>query len=174
MEKTKGDAGKQRQYGLGFYLEWSMENNLHGFKLISNRIAILRLCAPPQIEKNKRNSTSGKVTTICIINVYAPTAKSGQEEELEQFYDLLRTPLIDQRPHNAFVFLASDWNVYFGQLPSDGEDTRPIIGPYGYGFKTPAIHATGTGKDRFTRSFHGNMMRDFLKHRQLYVAKTTS
>ncbi len=62
------------------------------YKSISNRIAVLRL---HNVVQGGRCNPRSKLSNICVINVYAPTAERAlkKREEYENFYKLLNETL---------------------------------------------------------------------------------
>ena len=61
----------KRTNGVGFIVHRSFNNNTKGFYGISDRVALLQI--------------SSRFVDICLLQVYAPTSESS-DEELEKFY----------------------------------------------------------------------------------------
>ena len=147
-------TSKTLRYGLGFYVAKELLDNLVGTVWVSNRIAVLRL----------RRPTSGQgrpVSTISIINVYAPTAQRSQgrrgAEERSRFYDQLRTTYAEWKRKSTWVAIAGDWNSKLGTRQRDSEGVmETFMGEFGKG----------------TRNANGECMASFLSTTGLYATNT--
>lgn len=101
-------------FGVGFLIKKQLKECIVNFTGISERVAILKL---------RINNE-----TVSLIQVYAPTAKS-KDEEIEKFYNDLTSAhdLIDET-----VLVMGDFNAKIGK-PQQHEQL--ILGQYGYGIR---------------------------------------
>jgi exonuclease III len=107
IRETKG------QYGVGFIIKKKLKHSITEIREISERISVLSL----NINGN----------SIAVIQIYAPTEASA-EEEIDKFYDILDYILINYKADRTFVM--GDFNSKVGS--KEFEDEEPM-GPYGYG-----------------------------------------
>jgi len=128
----------------------------HVFPSISspNTRVMLRLHTTPNVSGPRR-----KPTTVCIVNVYAPTAQRAKKfpAEYETFYRELTRTVRACRRKSIAVFVAGDFNSKLGlqrQL-EDGSDEQ-FMGKYGKG----------------TRNQNGDSLVDFLTVQKLYAGNT--
>ena len=84
-----------------------------GYKPVSDRIIAARFRAQPY---------------ITVIQVYAPTAAST-EEDLEDFYNNL-TETVEEVPKQEILIVMGDWNAKIGRENSGWEK---VMGKFGYG-----------------------------------------
>ena len=115
---------------------------------------MLRLHTTPNVSGPRR-----KPTTVCIVNVYAPTAQRAKKfpAEYETFYRELTRTVRACRRKSIAVFVAGDFNSKLGlqrQL-EDGSDEQ-FMGKYGKG----------------TRNQNGDSLVDFLTVQKLYAGNT--
>lgn len=108
--QTKG------QKGVGFLVNKSIKHQIDVIKGISERLAVLTL-------------TTGR-QKICIIQVYAPTENSS-EEETERFYADLEDTLTEYRSDANLII--GDFNSKIGKKEDNSENA---VGPYGVGVRS--------------------------------------
>ena len=60
----------------------------------------------------------GKLFSITVIQVYAPTS-NAEETEIEQFYEDLQD-LLEQTPIKDVLFIIGDWNAKVGSQETPG------------------------------------------------------
>ena len=99
-------------YGVGFLIKKKFKKNIHNFKGISERIALLQL----KFEK----------CSLSIIQAYAPTERST-EEEIDNFYEELEVAheLADKK-----VIVMGDFNAKIGSYKTN---IYPIMGRHSFG-----------------------------------------
>ena len=86
---NKGNDKKQG--GVGFLIHKKLKGNIEEFHATSNRVASVTI----RISKRYK---------IRIIQVYAPTSVSSQEE-LEEFYDDLQTEMRHKKTHYNVIII---------------------------------------------------------------------
>lgn len=143
-------------YGLGFFVGKSLMSHVIDYRLVSNRIAILRL----------HNTSSGegsnhrrKFSTICIVNVYAPTSQRAVKnpEEYNGFYRQLGKIVRECSSKSSSVIVAGDFNSKLGLRGEAAEGgVESCLGEFGKG----------------TRNRNGRYMVNFLNEHKLYAANT--
>ena len=103
----------KKERGVGFLVKKHLQGSILNFRAISERLAVIT------IQFSKRY-------LMKIIQVYAPTSLSSQED-LDEFYDDLNTEL--DRPDNAshFATIMGDFNAKVGRGDED------CMGNFGYG-----------------------------------------
>ncbi|XP_066956327.1 craniofacial development protein 2-like [Macrobrachium rosenbergii] len=105
-------SGKEsKQNGVGFLINKNLQSNIEKFTATSDRVVSVTL----RISKRYR---------LTIIQVYAPTSVSSQEE-LDNFYDDLYTTLNNNKAH--YNIIMGDFNAKIGQGNED------CVGKFGYG-----------------------------------------
>ena len=106
------NSGKEKkENGVGFLINKHLQSNIEKFIATSDRVASVTL----RISKRYR---------LTIIQVYAPTSVSSQEE-LDNFYDDLYTTLNNNKTH--YNIIMGDFNAKIGQGNED------CVGKFGYG-----------------------------------------
>src|SRR6218665_4052132 len=110
-----GDESRH-EAGVGFLLGNRARNALMGYKPVSDRILAARFRAQPY--------------NITVIQVYAPTAAST-EEDLEDFYNNL-TETVEEVPKQEILIVMGDWNAKIGTENSRWEK---VMGKFGYGVR---------------------------------------
>lgn len=90
---------KRGHNGVGFYVKRNLVNNILEFRPVNGRIALLRLKI--------------KESNISIVNIYAPTEGSEQNEK-EQFYETLNKTC-EKVPKKDEVILMGDANAQVGK-----------------------------------------------------------
>ena len=108
---NKGNDKKQG--GVGFLIHKKLKGNIEEFHATSNRVASVTI----RISKRYK---------IRIIQVYAPTSVSSQEE-LEEFYDDLQTEMRHKKTH--YNVIMGDFNAKVGKGDED------CVGSFGYGVR---------------------------------------
>ena len=108
---NKGNDKKQG--GVGFLIHKKLKGNIEEFHATSNRVASVTI----RISKQYK---------IRIIQVYAPTSVSSQEE-LEEFYDDLQTEMRHKKTH--YNVIMGDFNAKVGKGDED------CVGSFGYGVR---------------------------------------
>ena len=101
------------QGGVGFLIHKKLKGNIEVFHATSNRVASVTI----RISKRYK---------IRIIQVYAPTSVSSQEE-LEEFYDDLQTEMRYKKTH--YLVIMGDFNAKVGKRDED------CVGSFGYGVR---------------------------------------
>lgn len=127
---------KGGQNGVAIVLDKKHAAAMKSFNTISDRILSLKL--------------NTKHHTLNIIQVYAPTTTSS-DEEIEQFYNDLQTTK-DKVPRREACIVMGDLNAKVGE----GEDRVCGIGPYGLG----------------ERNERGDMLASFCQANELDIANT--
>ena len=107
----KGNNGKQR--GVGFLVNKKLQGNIEEFHASSDRVASVTI----RISKRYK---------IRVVQVYAPTSLSS-EEELDEFYDDLYTEIKYKKAH--FNIIMGDFNAKIG----NGDEE--CFGNFGYGIR---------------------------------------
>lgn len=92
------------QGGVGFLMKNKYKNQIEEFKTINERIAILRL------DLNDKYK-------IKIIQIYAPTSESSQQET-ETFHENLEDVLTEMPKHKTQIILMGDFNAKIGEKNS--------------------------------------------------------
>ena len=105
-------GGDEHERGVGILLNKKVANSVVGFWLVSDRIAIVKLKAKP--------------FNINVIQVYAPTSAST-EEELEEFYEELDKCKKECKDHEVNIVMG-DLNATVGR-----ERHTEIVGSEGLG-----------------------------------------
>ena len=108
---NKGNDKKQG--GVGFLIHKKLKGNIEEFHATSNRVASVTI----RISKRYK---------IRIIQVYAPTSVSS-DEELEEFYDDLQTEMRHKKTH--YNVIMGDFNAKVGKGDED------CVGSFGYGVR---------------------------------------
>ena len=137
--------GATKKYrGLAFYISDSWADRLISYKLINDRIAVIKF----DLGENK-----GQLT---VINVYGPTqTKTKDAPELSrEFYSQLSVTYNNEKQDAALVFIMGDLNSKIGmqESPADSE----FMGIYGKG----------------TRNENGNNLKEFAVSEGLYLINT--
>ena len=73
----------------------------------------------------------GKPFNITVIQVYAPTSNS-EEDEIEQFYEDLQD-LLELTPKTDVLFIIGNWNARVGS-----QETPGVTGKFGLGVQNKA------------------------------------
>ena len=108
---NKGNDGKQG--GVGFLVNKKLQGNIEEFHASSDRVASVTI----RISKRYK---------IRVVQVYAPTSLSSQEE-LDEFYDDLYTEMKYKKAH--FNIIMGDFNAKIG----NGDEE--CVGNFGYGIR---------------------------------------
>ena len=111
MEKCCGEE-KDHKRGVGLLLSEKAKMALLGYKPVSSRIIVARFVGQP--------------IYLAVIQVYAPTSESS-EEELDKFYFDLEESLKDV-PRKDMKMIVGDWNAKVGMTVQDG---RELLGDTG-------------------------------------------
>lgn len=125
-------------YGVGFLIKRALKNNITNFTGISERVALLQL----KFEN----------LNLSIIQVYAPTKCSSDEEIKKLYNDLaIAHDLADEK-----VLVIGDFNAKIGQ-PKTGE--HPVMGKYGYGVR----NVRGTKLVEYAFEYKLSIMNTYFK-----------
>ena len=73
----------------------------------------------------------GKLFSIIVIQVYAPTSNT-EEAEVEQFYEDIQD-LLELTPKKDVFFIIGDWNAKIGS-----QETPGVTGKFGLGVQNEA------------------------------------
>ncbi|KAF2898322.1 hypothetical protein ILUMI_07853, partial [Ignelater luminosus] len=130
LSRLNYDIVVKGQQGVGFMVNKKIKNQIVKFKEITNRIAIL------EIRLNKKEN-------ITIIQIYAPTSTS-EEEEKDLFYNLLEETTTEHSNKGKTVIAMGDFNSKIGQRETGEEQ---IKGPYGYGERNSGCYSLPPNKD---------------------------
>lgn len=110
-------GAKQGVNGVGFLVKANLKGKIQYFKAISDRIVMLRM-------------NFGSRRIINLIQVYAPTSASSQEE-IEHFYNKLEETVAEaKRKLHSKLIIIGDFNSIVG---SGQKEERQTMGPYGIG-----------------------------------------
>ncbi|CAG4951581.1 unnamed protein product [Colias eurytheme] len=130
----------QGLHGVGFLIKKSLRDNISGFLGISERVALLKL--------------NFKEGTLSLIQVYAPT-ESSSEDEITKFYtDLSRAQ--ELADNNRLII--GDFNAKIGQ-PKPHENL--VLGNYGYGIR----NARGDRLIQYAQENKLSIMNTYFKKR---------
>jgi len=155
LEDSDKTPTRQR-YGLGFFIGPAFADHVVDHQLYSNRIAVLRLHSA---HGGAAGSPRRKFNTICIVNVYAPTAQRATKfpEEYHGFYKKLHEVVGECRRHSVATFIAGDFNSKLGlRQTSESGELEAFMGDYGKG----------------TRNHNGGYLASFLTRHKMYAANT--
>ena len=94
-----------RRNGVTIMVNERVRNAVLGFSLKNNRMISVRF--------------QGKLFSITVIQVYAPTSNAG-EAEVEWFYEDLQD-LLELTPQKDVLFIIGDWNAKVGSQETPGE-----------------------------------------------------
>lgn len=129
---------KKHERGVGMLVEKETAKSVIECEPVSDRIIAIRL--------------KGKPRNMTIIQIYAPTSDS-EDEEIERFYqDLEQT--IKEKAKKDILVIQGDWNAKIGYKESTGWEGT--IGDFGVG----------------TRNERGILLLEFAKRYHLVVANT--
>lgn len=109
-----GGENSRTYYGVGFILTPEMNKYVKSVTNVSDRVILLQLNAKPM--------------NVNIIQAYAPTS-SSTEEELEKFYTDLKQ-VTEKLKDRDFTICMGDWNAKVGE----GRENK-IVGPFGLGVR---------------------------------------
>ena len=109
-------AGHEAQHenGVGFLLSQKARRSLLGYNPVSPRVIATRFSAKP--------------LNITVIQVYAPTLMSSNED-IDDFYGELDEVLNDS-PNKDIKVIMGDWNAKIGR---DRDGWEKVMGRFGYG-----------------------------------------
>ena len=107
-------GGNLRERGVGIFLSEDAAKSLKGYWAVSDRVILVKL--------------QGSPFDINIIQVYAPTADS-EEEEIENFYDSVDSVIRECKGHEINIVMG-DFNAKVGH----GCMER-VVGPHGLGIR---------------------------------------
>jgi exonuclease III len=105
---------KDHAKGVGFILSRRARGALISYNPVNSRIIVARFKGAP--------------LNIAVIQVYAPTAEST-EDDIERFYDQLEQ-VFNELPNKDVKIITGDWNAKVG---SDNAGWEHVMGRYGYG-----------------------------------------
>lgn len=156
LEDSSKSTPAYRKYGLGFFVGRSLAEHVVDYRLVSNRIAVLRL---QNVVYGDTCNPQSKFSKLCIVNVYAPTSQRAvkKPEEYQGFYDQLNEIVRECKSQSSFVVIAGDFNSKLGLREKvDGGELESFMGNFGKG----------------TRNRNGRYMASFVKDNDLYAANT--
>ena len=132
-------AGHEERHenGVGFILSQKGGKSLLGYNPVSPRLIVARFLAKP--------------LNISVIQVYAPTSMSS-EEDINDFYGELEEVLNDSQKKDTKVIMG-DWNAKVG---TDREGWETVMGRFGYG----------------ERNERGERLLDFALQHNMYICNT--
>ncbi|XP_062532951.1 craniofacial development protein 2-like [Bombyx mori] len=141
------------QNGVAIIVSQTFKYAVLGYNAISDRIMTIKL--------------RGNPLPINIVQVYAPTAQSS-EEETDSFYGTLED-CINALPRREMLFVQGDWNAKIGDTSRD-DHLRKTVGHYGLGTRNDR-------GERFLEFCVGNSLaitNTFFQHhkRRLYTWKS--
>ena len=128
---------KEHARGVGFYLSKRARGAMIGYYPVSPRIMAARFRGSP--------------FDIAVVQIYAPTADST-EEDIEHFYEQLEDTMA-AIPRKDVKYIIGDWNAKVGV---DNDGWEAVMGRYGYG-------------ERNTR---GERLLQFAAEHQLFIGNT--
>jgi len=129
-------GGEKNRRGVGMILKGNARNSILLYRPISERIIVMRLQGVP--------------VNLLILQVYAPN-EDGDEEEKEQFYEMLDQVITENRKGNDCLMVMGDFN---GKVGKNKEED--FVGPYGVG----------------TRNENGQHLVEFCRRHNLFVTNT--
>src|ERR1700733_4912129 len=136
--KILWSGGETRhEAGVGFLLSNRARDALLGYKPVSDRIIVARFGAQP--------------FNMTVIQIYAPTAAST-EEDIDKFYSDL-TATVEEVPKQEILIVEGDWNAKIGTENSGWEK---VMGKFGYG----------------DRNKRGEMLLEFATDNDLLICNT--
>ena len=106
-----------RSNGVAIILNERVQNAVLGCSLKNNRMISVHF--------------QGKPFNITVIQVYAPTSNT-EEDEVEWFYDDLQD-LLELTPKKDVLFIIGDWNAKVGS-----QETPRVTGNFGLGMQNEA------------------------------------
>ena len=132
-------SGEEKKHakGVGFLLSQRAKDALLGYNPVNARIIAARF--------------SGKPLNIAVIQVYAPTADST-DEEIEKFYEQIEHT-IEELPKKDVKMVIGDWNAKVG---TDSVGWEHVMGRYGYG----------------QRNERGERLLEFASKNDLFITNT--
>lgn len=133
-------ADQQNFTGVAVIVSEKLQKYVLDFKAISDRIMALKLNA--------------RLNPINIVQVYAPTAASG-DIDIDHFYHDLRSSL-QNIPNKELTIVTGDFNAKIGDT-TDNEHIKTIVGKYGIG----------------VRNERGERLLDFAIENNLTITNTT-
>ena len=127
-------GGEKAEKGVGVMLATETAKSLKGYWGISERVILVKL--------------EGKPINVNIIQAYAPTTEST-EEEIEKFYEDLNKAKLQCKNHEVIITMG-DLNAKVGRGRGD------VVGPYGLG----------------TRNERGEKWIDWCEENRLMIVNT--
>lgn len=125
--------------GVGIIINKTIKDSLLGYRTINDRIVAARFKATP--------------INLNIIQVYAPTSSSSQEE-IDSFYGKLGSAISDV-PNRELLLVLGDFNAKIG-ITSEDDHLRSVVGKHGIG----------------SRNERGEMLLEFCAENNLFVANS--
>jgi len=92
-----------------------------------------------------------KPCNIAVVQVYAPTADSS-DEDIEEFYKQLEK-VLKELPRKDVKLIIGDWNAKVG---TDNDGYEAVMGRYGYG----------------QRNARGERLLEFALHQEMVICNT--
>lgn len=130
-------GGKNAMFGVGFVLSKRAREALIGYNQVNDRIIAARF--------------NGQPMHFTVIQVYAPTSSSS-DEEIDEFYRQLEETMASVNRKDVKIVIG-DWNAKVGD---DNSGTEMVMGRYGYG----------------ERNDRGERLIEFASRHKLYIANT--
>lgn len=128
-------GGDQQRNGIGIILDQKRARSVKGFWSISDRVLLVKL--------------EGQPININIIQVYAPTSEST-EEEIQKFYNDLNTAMRQCKHHEVNIVMG-DLNAKVGE-----EQDTDVTGKFGLG----------------RRNERGEMLVDWARNNNMIIGNT--
>lgn len=125
--------------GVAFIVHKRIKDTVLGYEAISDRIITIKLQTKP--------------VNLNLIQVYAPTSTSSQED-IDNFY-LILSETISKMPSRELLIILGDFNAKVGETKLDNH-LRSVVGNYGMGM----------------RNDRGEMLIEFCAEHGLYVSNT--
>lgn len=130
-------GGNNAMSGFGFILSQRARKALVGYKQVNERIIVARF--------------NGQPMHLTVIQVYAPTSNSS-DEDIDEFYRQLEETLASINRKDVKIVIG-DWNAKVGD---DNTGMEMVMGRYGYG----------------ERNDRGERLIEFASRHSLYVTNT--
>ena len=132
-------SGEEKEHyrGVGFLLSEKAKAALAGYKSVNSRIIVARF--------------NGQPLDISVIQAYAPTADSS-EQEIDVFYEKLEQTL-KELPKKDVKILLGDWNAKIGK---DNDGWEAIMHQHGYG----------------ERNERGELLLEFALKHEMFICNT--
>lgn len=140
--------------GVAFILAGPITKAILGYKVVNDCITAIKIRLRP--------------VNINVIQVYAPTAESS-EEEMEAFFDQFNAT-ISELPRREILIVMGDMNAKIGQTTIIEDDLKQIIGSFGLGIR----NELGDRMLQFCQKQNLTIVNTLFRHhnRRLYTWKS--